>query len=370
MGPQSPLLFFVLLVIFGALLYTVARTKKIVWKAVAGTAAFAPPMIFGVATINRYYDYYTSWDDVWQDLSDSYPGQKISISDFDSAGTLNDSLKQIAHQPHTARMGVLFSARLPGRSSGISRNALVYLPPQYFQAGYARLRFPVLELLHGSPGQPTDYLRLMRITDVYRSLLGSGRAKPAVLLMPDSNGGRDIALQCLDTVRGPSDETYLAADVPADISGRLRVQPPGPGWGVAGYSEGGFCAANLAIRHPYQYGVAGVMSGYFEPLPYNRLPRRVDPFAGKRSLRAANTPSLKIRTLSSSTKLPAFWVMTGSGSRRDLQGTQIFVNLLHRFQPDLNPVIVPGGRHDFQSWRKALPQLLSWMTPRLRPPQP
>jgi hypothetical protein len=38
------------------------------------------------------------------------------------------------------------------------------------------------------------------------------------------------------------------------------VQPPGSAWAVAGYSEGGFCAAELGLRFGRDYGYAGVLS--------------------------------------------------------------------------------------------------------------
>ena len=61
------------------------------------------------------------------------------------------------------------------------------------------------------------------------------------------------------------DATYLAQDLPAYLPGILRVQPQGPAWGLAGYSEGGYCTANLALVYRLRYGAAGVMSGYFTP---------------------------------------------------------------------------------------------------------
>src|SRR5256886_11378141 len=52
----------------------------------------------------------------------------------------------------------------------------------------------------------------------------------------------------------------LAVDLPAQVARMLRVSRPGPAWAVAGYSEGGFCAANMALRYPHRYGFAGVRS--------------------------------------------------------------------------------------------------------------
>ena len=47
---------------------------------------------------------------------------------------------------------------IPDRGSGFGPStALVYLPPQYFAE--PALRFPVVYLLHGSPGTPADWIR-------------------------------------------------------------------------------------------------------------------------------------------------------------------------------------------------------------------
>ena len=111
--------------------------------------------------------------------------------------------------------------------------------------------------------------------------------------MPDANGGARISLQCLNQVGGPQDLTYLAVDLPNQIAHILRVQRPGSAWGVAGYSEGGFCAANMALRYPHRYGFAAVLSGYFTPFD-NQLAepvRLVSPFGGNRRLAGGEHPA-------------------------------------------------------------------------------
>jgi len=154
----------------------------------------------------------------------------------------------------------------------------VYLPPQYFQRSFRAYRFPVIELIHGQPGEPQDWISVVGVTRAFGRLLADGHARPAVLVMPDANGGDKISLQCLDQAGGPQDLTYLAVDLPGQLARTLRVRAPGTGWGVAGYSEGGFCAANMALRFPRRYGAAGVLSGYFAPFG-----NRDDPFTGRRA---------------------------------------------------------------------------------------
>jgi S-formylglutathione hydrolase FrmB len=36
-------------------------------------------------------------------------------------------------------------------------------------------------------------------------------------------------------------------------------------WTLVEYSAGGFCAINLALRHPEQYAAAASLSGYADP---------------------------------------------------------------------------------------------------------
>ena len=40
--------------------------------------------------------------------------------------------------------------------------------------------------------------------------------------------------------------------------------------GHGGYSSGGYCAADLALRHPGSFGATAVINGYFR----GRRPRR------------------------------------------------------------------------------------------------
>ena len=130
----------------------------------------------------------------------------------------------------------------------------VYLPPQYFQKPYAHYKFPVIELLHGSPGNPQAWVDVMDVIPTFLSLLEAHPSDAAVLVMPDTDGGQQYSLQCLNEPGGIQDMTFVAQDVPDYIARLVRVQPPGPAWGLAGYSEGGYCAANIALQDPAATG--------------------------------------------------------------------------------------------------------------------
>jgi S-formylglutathione hydrolase FrmB len=243
----------------------------------------------------------------------------------------------------------------------------VYLPPQYFERAYRTFRFPAVELIHGFPGQPQDWITVLNATTTLQNLMSEGKAKPAVLVMPDANGGRGISLQCLNQVNGPQDATYLAEDLPRAISRALRVQPPGSAWGIAGYSEGGYCAANLGLRYAADYGYAGVLSGYFKPSDnqLNHPSRLVQPFGGNARLKRLNTPSDLLQILPGGTPIPHFWLGAGSADTNNVTKAEIFQQLVQLRQPAVTLKIIPGGGHTMYTWRQLLAPMLQWMTPNL-----
>lgn len=359
-GPQGFVVFAVLVALFvGALLWLV-RVRHVALKVVAGVMAFPPAMLFGVALVNAFYGYYQSWDDAWRDLTNQAPASVATVPDL--GNRLDRVLTEAVRKRQARKNGFAMQTVLPGRRSGITRPGMIYLPPQYFQKAYAGRRFPVVELLHGSPGGPGDYEGRLKISGMLRKLIAAHKARPMVLVIPDANGGHDHSTQCLNAVNGEQDETYLATDVPDDVAGRLRVDRPGSTWAIAGFSEGGYCAANLALRHTDRFGAAASLSGYFEPQRHNRYPTQLDPFAGNRALRAANSP---LKTLSRTIPpfpLPHFWVMTGSANQADLVQAHAFVDLLRRYQPHVPLLVVKGGQHNYVAWREAFPKMLEWVT--------
>lgn len=355
-GPQSTLVLLVLIVAFGGLAYLMSRRGMMALRLGSGALAFTVAAVFGMAVVNRFYDYYQTWGDLYNDML----GHPAGLAALPPSGG-----KKLPPTGENVKNGLLVNAPLGGPKTGLSRDGLVYLPPEYFQPQYATAKFPVLELLHGSPGKPTDWLTGLHVTETYRNLLANKKAKPAILVMPDINGtaGGGTGSQCLDHPGpgGVQNDTYLSQDVPADVIGKFRAEPVGPHWAVAGFSEGGFCAANLSLRHPQIYGAAAVMSGYFQPLPE----RGVDPFGGDAKARLANDPLWLLSRTPPGGRLPAFWLMAGSSDRGDTQEAKLFQSVLISHGQHTPLELVPRARHTFAAWNPALPKLLTWATDRV-----
>ena len=368
--PQSTALFVLLVVIFGGLMWPTITARHTAFRVMAACLAFMPAMLFGVLAVNKYYGYYQTWGAVLADMTNQSVSAASRVPDITLAsgsrsgtqsGTLDGShsdLRLAQQRGYTLRLMVT------GPRSHITRVVYVYLPPQYFQPGYQTYRFPVIELIHGQPGKPEDWITVVGVTGTYDHLLEERLARPAVVVMPDANGGARISLQCLNQVGGPQDLTYLAVDLPNQIARTLRVQRPGSAWGVAGYSEGGFCAANMALRYPHRYGFAAALSGYFQPFD-NQLAepvRLVSPFGGNRRLQEENTPLAEVRTLPAGVVIPRFWLGAGADDRQDVANAEVFWQELRPRQPDVPLTLTAGGGHTMTTWRAQVPSMLTWMT--------
>jgi enterochelin esterase-like enzyme len=262
-----------------------------------------------------------------------------------------------------AGSGTLTWVDLAGSRSGYNRRGLVYLAPQYHQPQYADVRFPVLELFHGTPGSPRAWESLLQISQVANQLLARHLIGPMVLVMPAINGPGCDFQDCVDGP-GVHDDTYLTTDVRADVRARYRVSADPYEWGLAGYSSGGYCAADLALRHRARFGAAAVLEGYF---------RAADGPAGlalhdDKTLEDANSPLYLAEKLQpASGPVPAFWVAAGSLDGSDYALATAFVAALDRIEQ------VPFDReyntaHTVSAWTRVLPAALIWLWQQLAPP--
>jgi poly(3-hydroxybutyrate) depolymerase len=350
LGPDSRLLTALLVTASAALLVAAIRYRLLPVKVLCGALSIMMAMTGGIAAVNYYYGYYKTWGALWTDVHGSTGNLGVISATTTTSTTVLES-------------GRLGWTSLPGKLSGYSRRALVYLPPQYAQARYAHLRFPVVELFHGTPGSPVSWDNVLQINRVADLLIARHAIGPMVLVMPSINGsGRDYQ----DCVNGPHvrDDTYLTQDVRADVLARYRVSDDPYQWGVAGYSSGGYCAANLALRHRGSFGAAAVIEGYF---------RAADGPAGaalndNAPLETANSPLyLAERLTPGSGPLPAFWVAAGTNDATDYRPATVFTAALNRIE-QVPFVKLSNAKDSGNAWQAALPTALAWMWQQLAPP--
>src|SRR5215469_9960528 len=135
MEPQSTGLFILLMAAFCALLAWVAFARQPVFRVLAACLAFIPAMLFGVAAVNKYYDYYQTWGAAAADLTGQGLSTASSLPSAAPEQRLTAILGEVTDTKVAAQFGETVRLSITGRHSHITRTVYVFLPPQYFQAG-------------------------------------------------------------------------------------------------------------------------------------------------------------------------------------------------------------------------------------------
>lgn len=163
----------------------------------------------------------------------------------------------------TIRVERFESAVLRGNLPGDPhvRDLYLYLPPGYDDGAE---RYPVVWCLTGFTGRGRMLLNdgtwEPGIGDRMDALIASGRAKPAILAMPDCFthlGGS----QYLNSPALGRYQDYVVEELVPFLDARLRTMEGAAHRGVMGKSSGGFGAISLGMLHPDIFGGVACHSG-------------------------------------------------------------------------------------------------------------
>jgi S-formylglutathione hydrolase FrmB len=234
-------------------------------------AARLVTLIVGVAfvgaTINAHFGYFPTVGA----LLGRNAADQISSSGF---RRLENSIVRTVTGHFHSRSALLPSGKLPKRGVVVSfvipptvshfkpRTGEVYLPPIWFEHPHPHL--PVIELLHGSPGSPADWTRASFADLTADKYAQAHNGFGPILVMPDVNGGWLRDSECVNGPRGNAEE-YLTVDVRHAVVRAFGARADGGSWAVAGLSEGGSCALQMALRHPDMFAAVGDFSGDDHP---------------------------------------------------------------------------------------------------------
>nr|MDP9102112.1 alpha/beta hydrolase-fold protein [Actinomycetota bacterium] len=304
------------------------------------------------AAVNRHYGLYRTWPD----LLGTHSADLVSVH---GRGGLQAALAPLAANAPVPTHGTLFEINIPGVRSGVEpRSAFVYLPPQYRDPLYATATFPVVEAFQGSPGRPSDWVRGLHVDHIVDAAIARGLVAPSIVVMPDTNGGLARSLECADTADGKNDEQFLVTDVRSWVEQNLRARPGR--WAGLGYSTGGYCALDLALRHPDQFYAAVSLDGYAHALQdhYARgIWRSVtDRLAHSPDWWVANYPP----------ELVDIYLLAGLSDPSSVREAVRFWDELGHYgwRGRHNRLVVQkGGRHTFPAWEAALGPAMEWAVP-------
>jgi enterochelin esterase-like enzyme len=164
----------------------------------------------------------------------------------------------------------------------------VYLPPGYTDPRNADVRYPVVYLIHGYPGQAADWLVAGRAQQAADLVRHDGLTGPMILVFPTATGGWLHDSECLDAAGdGQKLGTYLTRVVVDTIDRTFRTIADRRGRAIGGMSSGGYCALNLGLRHLRTYSTILASMPYGDP---GRGPLRHE-LGGSLALFHANSPS-------------------------------------------------------------------------------
>jgi enterochelin esterase-like enzyme len=224
----------------------------------------------------------------------------------------------------------LVDVSYPTPSTGGSRHVLALLP-----AGYDNTtgRYPVIELLHGEPGNPSQFLSL---GDVAASAQAHG-VTPFIAVMPDGHATHPYDSWYTNTA-GQAVGTAVSTDLRAWVSTQFRTTTD---WSYAGLSSGGFAAAYLPLIDPAPvHGVCG-LSGYYDA----HIPALAHASPATRAAASA---------IQHPAREPALTLLTyGRSDTRSAASALSYAAALRRVHHTVVLRGYPGG-HQWVAWRPAL----------------
>ena len=239
---------------------------------------------------------------------------------------------------------------------------LVYLPPGYDEPRNAGARYPVVYLLHGSPGEPEDWIRSGRANDAADALIGSGKLQPTILVMVQGSlddGGADD-----EQYGGPESGAwprYVTQDLVSRVDRTYHTVTLRGGRAIAGLSEGGYGATNLGLHDLDEFAVVGSFSGYFEPFPDDKWRYS----EGEESFAYGDNPIAYFGDLRGA--LPAFYVSVGKDDDLlDLREQNLhFARVMDEVRGLDHEFHQVQGGHDWGVWGEQLPAFLVFAGKRL-----
>ncbi len=284
-----------------------------------------------------------------------------------SALLLLSATRGLAADVHEPRRGKVERLRMPAPALGkASRPVRVYLPPSYFRPEAAQRRYPVVYLLHGSPGSEGNWLSLGRADETADSLIAARRIPEIIMVFPNGTGigmfGLSLYMNSYDGKQRMED--FIVQDLVGWVDEHYRTRREPGARALIGLSEGATGAMNLTFRHPGVFGACGGHSGAYRLTRAWGDRRIVGREPGASRLLAEYSPMLYVQSIARWLEGVAIYFDVGT-TDDVLRDNQAF----HRKLQTLGIAHVynefPGG-HSWTYWRAHLREALIAVTARMR----
>jgi enterochelin esterase-like enzyme len=331
-----------------ALSLTWDRSRWVLRSALATLSALIL-VTTALLALNRITETYTSWSA----LAGTSPAAAEDSGSGGSGGS-DTSAPAAGAAPAAGRSSVI-QVDVKGPLSGMNLPMFVYLPAVYAQQ--PGTRFPVIEVTDGFPGSPHTWINRLGLQSYLDREIGAGRMAPAVVLLPYQTPDQLRDTECTDLAHGAKAETYLTRDVPAYAEAHFHIRTDRAGWGLIGYSAGGFCSVNLVLKHPGRFAAGASLSGYGEP----------GITVGDGSERTTNNDDWRL------THLPQPAVSLYLAFAADDPATKresLRLAARAHFPVQVTTAVVAHGGHTMVAWKAMEPAAFDWLSAHLARPQP
>jgi enterochelin esterase-like enzyme len=323
-------------------------------------------LIFGLAAtaaaVNDHYSYIPSFHALFGDVSPdlvSHPVAAKAARARAGAGVAGGGEVAMPVAAKKPDHGTVEKVQVGGPVSGIGeRDTYVYLPPEYFDPAKPDERFPVLYMLHGSPGISVDWLRAAWIDRALDDLLAKHRIAPFIVVLPDVNGGYRRDTECEDIPGGPHVQTYLVRDVVNYVDANYRTIGNREARAIGGLSTGGYCAVNLTLRHQDVFSGMVSHSGYDRP-DQNLYTGNL--FGGDRNEERANIPGEYLPTIPLTQPLGAY-LDVGQGDNGSRRESAAMAKVFEQRGVSVAFHDFVDESHSWLAWRRNLYSSLPWVS--------
>jgi predicted alpha/beta superfamily hydrolase len=166
----------------------------------------------------------------------------------------DQAIYALSDVPHGKVQQILF----PSKSTGTSRRAFVYTPPDYDKN--QKKRFPVLYLQHGWGEDETAWSNQGHANLIMDNLIASGKIKPFIIVMTYGMTN-DVKMGGMRNFDIKPFQTVLTEELIPYVDANFRTEANQAHRAMAGLSMGGMETKTITLARPELFSYYGLLSG-------------------------------------------------------------------------------------------------------------
>ncbi len=323
-------------------------------RRIAGVVAIVLAVVSAGSAANQTFAYYPTFARLF--------GQ--NANHFLDNAQLTSMRREAARSGKLPDHGATLEVSIPGTNLRFTpRPAYVWVPPAWF--GRSQPQLPVIVLMHGVPGQPSDWTRASYADATSLAFAEQHHGVAPILVMPDINGSLGGDSECVNSPIYGQVETYLTKTVPAFMRKNFNARTTPGSIAMAGLSEGGMCATTMALNNSKEIQVFANYSGDESPTYQSDNQQQTIQalFGGSVANYDAHNPPYLL-THQRYTGM-AGWFEAGAQDSGSLQAARALQPLASKAGID-TCIATPPGAHNFSFWTQAFSDSLPWLSWKLK----